>query len=202
MKKGGNTYAVINWAEDVQDLMIESVVHLLEHKNPYTGKTYAHDPALAYIELQNEDDIFFWTSSSRLQRLPHLSQATRGAVCGVAQGQVRHAGETRGGLDRCAEERRATRRRQDHRRGESLADDRRRPAQREGRPAPADAGQRRLPPLHAEQVLQQVRQGDSRRRIRRPAGRFALAGARHAAALLQLAVRRPGRLHRPPQLFR
>jgi hypothetical protein len=62
MKKGGNTYAVINWAEDVQNLLIESVVNLLNHKNPYTGKTYAHDPALAYIELQNEDDIFFWTS--------------------------------------------------------------------------------------------------------------------------------------------
>ncbi len=70
MKKGGNTYAVINWAEDVQDLMIEMVVNLLEHKNPYTGKTYAHDPALAYIELQNEDDIFFWTSSAAYNDFP------------------------------------------------------------------------------------------------------------------------------------
>ena len=70
MKKGGNTYAVINWAEDVQDLMIETVVNLLEHKNPYTGKTYAQDPALSYIELQNEDDIFFWTSSAAYNDFP------------------------------------------------------------------------------------------------------------------------------------
>ena len=41
-----HTYAVINYAEDVQDLMIEMVVNLLKHKNPYTGKTYAQDPAL------------------------------------------------------------------------------------------------------------------------------------------------------------
>ena len=37
----GNTYAFINFAEDVQDLMIEMVVNLLRHKNPYTGLTYA-----------------------------------------------------------------------------------------------------------------------------------------------------------------
>jgi len=51
----------------VQDLMIEMVVHLLEHKNPYTGKTYAHDPALSYIELQNEDDIFFRRATCQRQ---------------------------------------------------------------------------------------------------------------------------------------
>ena len=33
----GNTYGFINFAEDVQDLMIEMVVKLLKHKNPYTG---------------------------------------------------------------------------------------------------------------------------------------------------------------------
>jgi len=70
MKKGGNTYAVINWAEDVQDLMIETVVNLLKHKNSYTGKTYAQDPALSFVELQNEDDIFFWTSSGAYNDFP------------------------------------------------------------------------------------------------------------------------------------
>jgi hypothetical protein len=70
MKHGGKTYAVINWAEDVQDLLIEQVVRLLEHKNPYTGKTYAEDPALSFIELQNEDDIFFWTSSGAYDDFP------------------------------------------------------------------------------------------------------------------------------------
>jgi len=51
---------------DIQDLMIEMVVNLLKHKNPYTQATYAKDPALSYIEIHNEDDIFFFTSSGAL----------------------------------------------------------------------------------------------------------------------------------------
>jgi hypothetical protein len=66
----GNTYAFINFAEDVQDLMIEMVVNLLKHKNPYTGLTYAEEPALCFIELQNEDDIFFYTSESAFNACP------------------------------------------------------------------------------------------------------------------------------------
>ncbi len=70
MKHGGNTYGVINWAEDVQDLLIMQVVNLLKHKNPYTGKAYAEDPALCYVELQNEDDIFFYTSDPAYKNFP------------------------------------------------------------------------------------------------------------------------------------
>jgi hypothetical protein len=66
----GNTYAFINFAEDVQDLMIEMVVNLLKHKNSYTGKTYAEEPGLCYIELQNEDDIFFYTSEGAFNACP------------------------------------------------------------------------------------------------------------------------------------
>jgi hypothetical protein len=66
----GNTYAFIHFAEDVQDLMIEMVVNLLKHKNPYTGRTYAEEPALCFIELQNEDDIFFYTSEKAFNACP------------------------------------------------------------------------------------------------------------------------------------
>jgi hypothetical protein len=66
----GNTYAFIHFAEDVQDLMIEMVVNLLRHKNPYTGRTYADEPALCFLELQNEDDIFFYTSESAFNACP------------------------------------------------------------------------------------------------------------------------------------
>lgn len=66
----GNTYAFIHFAEDVQDLMIEMVVNLLKHRNPYTGKTYAEEPALCFIELQNEDDIFFYTSEQAFRACP------------------------------------------------------------------------------------------------------------------------------------
>lgn len=34
---------------------------VLTTKNPYTGKTLADDPALAFFEIQNEDSFFFWT---------------------------------------------------------------------------------------------------------------------------------------------
>lgn len=66
----GKTYAFINIAEDVQDLMIEMVVNLLKHKNPHTGLTYAEDPAISYIELQNEDDIFFYTNTNAVNACP------------------------------------------------------------------------------------------------------------------------------------
>ncbi|HAZ62976.1 MAG TPA: hypothetical protein DCZ72_05115 [Armatimonadetes bacterium] len=66
----GATYALINFAPDLQDLMIEMVVELLNHENPYTGQRYADDPALCFIELQNEDDIFFYTSEGALNNYP------------------------------------------------------------------------------------------------------------------------------------
>ncbi len=66
----GDTYALMNYAEDCQDLLIKTVVNLLEHENPYSGKTYAQDPALAYIELQNEDDIFFFTTADVYGKFP------------------------------------------------------------------------------------------------------------------------------------
>jgi hypothetical protein len=66
----GNSYAFIHFAEDVQDLMIEMVVNLLKHKNSYTGRTYAEEPALCFLELQNEDDIFFYTSEKAFNACP------------------------------------------------------------------------------------------------------------------------------------
>jgi hypothetical protein len=66
----GNTYAFIHFAEDVQDLLIEMVVNLLRHKNPYTGRTYADEPALCFLELQNEDDVFFYTSEKAFNACP------------------------------------------------------------------------------------------------------------------------------------
>lgn len=61
--QNGDTYGLINGCPDIQDLYIQMVVKYLTHKNPYTGLTYAQDPALAFLEVQNEDDIFFWTFS-------------------------------------------------------------------------------------------------------------------------------------------
>jgi hypothetical protein len=69
-KNKGETMGLINFAPDIQDLLIQSVVNLLQHKNPYTGKTYAEDPALCYIELQNEDDILFYVAGHTYAECP------------------------------------------------------------------------------------------------------------------------------------
>ena len=74
---GGNAYALMNYAEDVQDLMMEMVVNLLKHKNPYTGLAYAKEPALSFIELQNEDDIFFWSTENVYQKCPTYAKNLR-----------------------------------------------------------------------------------------------------------------------------
>lgn len=103
----GNTYGLINFAEDVQYLLIESVVGALKHRNPYTRQTWAEDPALAYIELHNEDDIFFYTTERALAKCPTYRQdlmrrfaewlqAKYGTQQGLAQawGGALKAGET------------------------------------------------------------------------------------------------------------
>jgi hypothetical protein len=74
---GGHTMGLINYAEDVQDLLIQSVVNLLTHRNPYTGTTYADDPALCYIELQNEDDIFWYQVSDTYAKCPTYAKKLR-----------------------------------------------------------------------------------------------------------------------------
>jgi hypothetical protein len=72
---GSDTYGLMNAAPDVQNLNIAMVVSLLKHRNPYTGKTYAQDPALAWLEVQNEDDIFFYTFGGAIDKCPTYKQA-------------------------------------------------------------------------------------------------------------------------------
>jgi hypothetical protein len=69
-----STIGLVNFAEDLQDLHIELITNMLNHKNPYTGLRYADDPALAFVELQNEDNIFFATTSSMLDKCPTYKQ--------------------------------------------------------------------------------------------------------------------------------
>ena len=74
----GNAYALINYAEDIQDLVAEMYTNLLTHKNPHTGKTYAEDPALASVEIQNEDDIFWGIDEARLSACPTYARRLEG----------------------------------------------------------------------------------------------------------------------------
>ncbi len=66
----GSTYGLVNFARDLQDLNIELTVNMLERTNPYTGTRYADDPSLAFIELQNEDNIFWPSTLSAVNQCP------------------------------------------------------------------------------------------------------------------------------------
>jgi hypothetical protein len=64
------TRGLVWFAPDVQDLHIATLVNLLDHRNPYTQLRYAEDPALAYVEIQNEEDVFFYTTTPLVAKCP------------------------------------------------------------------------------------------------------------------------------------
>jgi hypothetical protein len=43
---------------------------LLTHVNPYRGVRYADDPAVAFVEITNEDSFFMWDGDQKLRTLP------------------------------------------------------------------------------------------------------------------------------------
>ena len=66
----GSTSGLVNFAKDLQALHIDLVTHVLEHRNPHTGLRYADDPALAFVELQNEDNLFWGAIEKVLPQAP------------------------------------------------------------------------------------------------------------------------------------
>jgi len=66
----GSTSSLVNFAPDLQQLSIDLTVNMLNHVNPYTGLRYADDPALAFIEFQNEDNIFWSAIGQSLKQAP------------------------------------------------------------------------------------------------------------------------------------
>jgi hypothetical protein len=43
---------------------------LLTHVNPYRQRAYAHDPAIAFVEITNENSFFMWDGEQALRSLP------------------------------------------------------------------------------------------------------------------------------------
>lgn len=63
-------------SKELQDMQIQQVVSMLEHKNPYTGERYADDPVVAIVELFNEDSALFFGTMGQLQKSPTLRKRT------------------------------------------------------------------------------------------------------------------------------
>ncbi len=69
-------HSAIQYSPELQDLQIRQMVNLLKHRNQYTGQTYAEDPAIAFVEIVNEQSILFYTSMNPLKASPTLRQRT------------------------------------------------------------------------------------------------------------------------------
>jgi len=70
----GATSSLVNFAPDLQDLNIELTVNMLNRVNTATGMRYADDPALIFIEFQNEDNIFWGAIEMTLEQAPTYSK--------------------------------------------------------------------------------------------------------------------------------
>ncbi len=60
------------YSPELQALHIRQITNLLKHTNPYTGLTYARDPAVAFVEIINEQSVLFYTSMTPLKKSPTL----------------------------------------------------------------------------------------------------------------------------------
>ena len=77
--QGKSSSGMVNFMPRLQDAEWEWEKALLLHKNPYTGLRYVDDPALAVIEVHNEDCIFFHSplNTLRLDRMPKHAAVLR-----------------------------------------------------------------------------------------------------------------------------
>lgn len=61
---GGGNWGLLFFDKNLQAAYKHWMKQVLTEKNPYTGLSLAQDPALAIIQIQNEDSLLFWTSQS------------------------------------------------------------------------------------------------------------------------------------------
>ncbi|NOX55416.1 MAG: hypothetical protein GXP27_13455 [Planctomycetes bacterium] len=69
------------YSPELQQLHIRQIVNLLRHRNPYTGLTYAEDPAIAFVEIINEQSVLFYTSMQPLKASPTLRRSVAKRFC-------------------------------------------------------------------------------------------------------------------------
>ncbi|MFC1716536.1 hypothetical protein ACFL6S_22910 [Candidatus Poribacteria bacterium] len=58
-------FALLTFDQRMQEIYKSWAKALLDTENPYTGSTLGRDPAIAIVEIINEDSYFFWTFGKR-----------------------------------------------------------------------------------------------------------------------------------------
>jgi hypothetical protein len=61
---GAGNWGLLFFDHGLQQAYKSWIKQVLTEKNPYTGIPLAQDPALAIIQIQNEDSLLFWTSQN------------------------------------------------------------------------------------------------------------------------------------------
>jgi hypothetical protein len=74
-------HSAVQYSPELQNVQIRQTVNLLQHKNPYTGLTYAQDPVVVFIEIINEQSILFYTSMAPLKASPTLRRQAATKFC-------------------------------------------------------------------------------------------------------------------------
>jgi len=71
-KRVGTGSGAVFLSRELQEMHFEQMTNLLNHKNPYTGLTYAEDPAILLVEAVNEESALFFGTLRQLQKSPTL----------------------------------------------------------------------------------------------------------------------------------
>jgi glycosyl hydrolase family 42 (putative beta-galactosidase) len=71
-------HSTIFYSPELQEVHIRQMLNLLSHKNRYTELTYAREPAVAFLEIINEQSILFYSSTEPLKRYPTIRKMTAG----------------------------------------------------------------------------------------------------------------------------
>jgi hypothetical protein len=74
-------HSAVHYSPDLQRVHILQTVNLLQHKNPYTGLTYAEDPVIAFVEIINEQSILFYSSMAPLKASPTVRKQVGERFC-------------------------------------------------------------------------------------------------------------------------
>jgi hypothetical protein len=68
--KVDSTVGLVHFVPELQDIYIQATTNMLNHVNGVTGLRYADDPALAMVEMRNEDSIFFFGYDRMMRHIP------------------------------------------------------------------------------------------------------------------------------------